>query len=749
MKNIRTFILIISWIIIVAISCIWNLYVIEKNLDLIVKGQAQSFFKQVQTSRAWNAGHGGVYVPITDETQPNPFLDVPNREIYIDSLGIALTKVNPAYMTRQIGSIAEKENKVKFHITSLDPIRPQNKPDKWETVQLNKFESGTSEFIEYIEEDSVYRYMAALPIKNACIKCHDKQGYKIGDIRGGISVTINGANYQESAFTQKTSILFFHILIFIAGAVSLLLFQWYSKKQFKKLQGVINQRQQIHNQLAESEEKYRIVADYAHDWEYWTNCEGDFVYVSPAVERISGYKPDEFYEDNKLMEKIIHPDDKRLLLKHKHGIIKNRERDPVEFRIITKKDDTNWIGHNCRDVYGESGELLGIRGNNRLITKRKETERALKESEEKFRGIVETASDWIWEIDKEGKYTYSSPKVLSILGYTEKEIIGKNPFDFMPEKEKIRVLEIFNDIVTNKKTINNVENINTHKNGNLIVLETSGIPFYNAKGEFMGYRGIDRDVTKRKETEQALKDSEAKLRENNKTKDKFFSILAHDLKSPFNSMLGFSDLLANKFDNLSVEKQKKFFGVINQGIHNTYKLIENLLLWSRAQMGTIDFNPEKENLYLLTRETIELLGHTAAEKSIMLTNEIPEGTIILAERNMLLTILRNLISNGIKFTPRGGTIEIGVKSGHALSQYEIYVKDSGIGIAKEKIARLFSISENISTKGTEKEEGTGLGLILCKEFVEKHGGEIWVESEIGKGSEFIFTIPELKKSLLK
>ena len=163
----KAIIITIIWTILITTSCIWNFYVIDKNIKLVVKGQSQSFFDEIQTTRQWNAGHGGVYVPITDNTQPNPYLEVPNREIYIDSLGIALTKVNPAFMTRQIGDIAKKNNNVVFHITSLNPIRPQNKPDTWETVQLEKFENGTTETIEYLAKDSVYRYMAPLHVKKA------------------------------------------------------------------------------------------------------------------------------------------------------------------------------------------------------------------------------------------------------------------------------------------------------------------------------------------------------------------------------------------------------------------------------------------------------------------------------------------------------------------------------------------------------------------------------------------------------
>jgi signal transduction histidine kinase len=242
----------------------------------------------------------------------------------------------------------------------------------------------------------------------------------------------------------------------------------------------------------------------------------------------------------------------------------------------------------------------------------------------------------------------------------------------------------------------------------------------------------------------SLQKSEAKLKEAVTAKDKFFSILAHDLRAPFNSMLAFSEILNKQFDQYDHKKQKEFIGIIYTGIQNTYKLLESILLWSRSQRGTIEFKPEKINLFLLANETCELLQHSADTKSLTLTRLIPEDFYIKADKDMLSTTIRNLLSNAIKFTPKNGKITITaqlIKDANNNPFAEIIVKDSGIGISQEVQARLFDISTQTITEGTENESGTGFGLILCKEFVEKHGGKIWVKSEIGKGSDFTFTIP--------
>ncbi len=236
----------------------------------------------------------------------------------------------------------------------------------------------------------------------------------------------------------------------------------------------------------------------------------------------------------------------------------------------------------------------------------------------------------------------------------------------------------------------------------------------------------------------------------NATKDKFFSIIAHDLKSPFSSMLGFLEILNKNFDEYDVVRQKQFITLLYEGMQNTYKLLENILLWSRSQKGAINFKPKNENLNLLSTETIELLNQMAKSKSININNEIPPDMVVNVDKDIFSTIMRNLITNGIKYTPKGGEITIGA---HTISNdnnqpcVEISVKDTGIGVPPETQPKLFNIAESVTTRGTENEIGTGLGLILCKEFVEMHGGKIWVESDPdnnreGKGSTFYFTLSE-------
>lgn len=391
----------------------------------------------------------------------------------------------------------------------------------------------------------------------------------------------------------------------------------------------------------------------------------------------------------------------------------------------------------------------------------------LKESEEKFRNLVEASSDWVWEVDGEYRYTYSSPKVEELLGFKPEEIIGKRPFDLMPEEEAARVEKITAEVFARRGSFKCFINKNIHKEGRTVILETSGVPVFSIEGDFKGYRGIDRDVTERELAEQELKrktdelqrnkgmleeknnelsqlnsrleESKNELRELNFSKDKFFSILAHDLRSPFNSLLAFSKLLSEEYDSLTNEEKKKFIANINDSTSNLYHLVENLLEWSRIQTGKLQSEPEELDLKEFAAGIIYTLIGNAMNKNIEIVNDVEPDTFVRADERMLNSVLQNLVSNAIKFTKQDGKIT--VTSRKAGGMVEISVKDTGVGIKENDLKKLFRIDVQHSTNGTANERGTGLGLILCKELVMKCGGDISVESELAVGTTFTFTLP--------
>ncbi len=236
-----------------------------------------------------------------------------------------------------------------------------------------------------------------------------------------------------------------------------------------------------------------------------------------------------------------------------------------------------------------------------------------------------------------------------------------------------------------------------------------------------------------------LVESEKHLKELNSTKDKFFSIIGHDLRNPLNALLGFSELISGNSREYSPEEIQKYSKIINEAAKNIHQLIENLLEWSRSQSGNIEFNPGQTDLNQVIDEILKIIEIQAEKKSISIEKEVPEKIQVFADRNLLSTILRNLINNGVKFTPKKGTVK--VSADQTDTGVSISVSDTGVGMSQEQLDSIFSLAHGPSTAGTEEEKGTGLGLILCKEFVDKHGGEIQVESQSGKGSTFTFILP--------
>jgi signal transduction histidine kinase len=233
------------------------------------------------------------------------------------------------------------------------------------------------------------------------------------------------------------------------------------------------------------------------------------------------------------------------------------------------------------------------------------------------------------------------------------------------------------------------------------------------------------------------------LRQLNKTKNKFFSIISHDLKTPLNSIIGFSNLLSENYDQFTKAEHLQYINIIEKGADNTQKLLDNLLEWAQTQTNNDSFKPKLKNLFELTNDVISILQHTADNKHIHILNYIDADLNAEVDENKIRTVFRNLISNAIKFTQKYGKVII---SGSELKTNEqnlvmISVEDDGIGIPDDKINQLFSLSEKVSSPGTQNELGTGLGLLLCSEMIKRHQGEIWVESELNKGSKFTFTIP--------
>ena len=365
---------------------------------------------------------------------------------------------------------------------------------------------------------------------------------------------------------------------------------------------------------------------------------------------------------------------------------------------------------------------------------------ALLMSEARYKHIYDTVDIGIITNSLDGKIVMANPKLLDVLGYTSlKKLKMHNITDFYVDPE-LRQKFVDKLVLEEYKQVSG-EALWKKKDGREILIRFFSKKHKDSAG-FTYIESVIQDITELRELEESLRFSEAGLQESNAAKDRFFSILAHDLRGPFNSLLGLTEIIALQPETLDDKRKTRFIHLIHKGVKNLSSLIENLLEWSRSQQGTIGFNPKEIKLEPLVQETANLLSEVGFSKEIALLVNIDKNIKILADEDMVKTIFRNLISNAIKYTHKEGLIKIYSRDLRPDKSFiEISVEDNGVGIAKEDLNKLFKIDSAYSNPGTEKEKGTGLGLVLVKEFLEKHQGTIHIESEKGIGTKVIFTLP--------
>ncbi|RPH32988.1 MAG: response regulator [Bacteroidales bacterium] len=372
--------------------------------------------------------------------------------------------------------------------------------------------------------------------------------------------------------------------------------------------------------------------------------------------------------------------------------------------------------------------------------KLKLAEQALIESNQFNKQIIRSAQEGIIVYDRNLIYQVWNPFMENLTGVPATDLIGKHPLDLYPFLFHFCVIETLESALQGE-TIHEADlPFNIVESGKSGWISNTIAPLYNTKGEIVGAITTVRDITKRKNDEETLKANEILLKGLNADKDRFLSILAHDLKNPFHLLLGFSEILSENLRIWDIDKIETLAVQINNSSQKIYNLLEDILLWARSQSGKIPYKPEKLDFIDICMGVVENAKMNASNKNITIKYFAAEEIAVFADSNMLKTILRNLISNAIKFTNIGGNIHVYAEAKDSI--ITISVTDNGIGIPQKILNNLFDITQTQTTEGTANESGTGLGLFLCKDFVEKHGGKIWVESEVGKGSTFYFTIPE-------
>ncbi len=497
-----------------------------------------------------------------------------------------------------------------------------------------------------------------------------------------------------------------------------------------------DQRIKSLNETLMLQERYKTMTSNISDVIGIIDEKGIIRYKSPNIEAHFGWRPDDLTGKEAWI--TVHPNDVERIQKEFVSMLdtENSTKE-VEYQYKCKDGSFKFINLKAINLISDPN-INGVLMNYHDITEKNRASQELKDSENKYRTLFENMPDAVSIVDNHGKITDVNPRGLDALEYTKDEILQMTIEDIVYDEDKEKS-QIYLKKLLKDGYYENYEGRVITKTGKVKWIQVSSTALFQ-NGKRIGSQDILRDITKRKLHEKELEENRVLLQELNSTKDKFFSIIAHDLKGPFNAIIGYSDLLLERYRDYNQEKIQLMLQTISNSSKNTLELLENLLVWARSQTGNIEFHPSEFDFQKLILQNIAILESFATDKNIKISSAVPNNSHVYGDLNMINTILRNLITNAIKFTPKKGkvTIDFAKKD----NSYEISVKDTGVGIPKETIPLLFKIEGDVSTKGTEDEKGTGLGLILCKEFVDKHGGTIWVKSEINTGSTFYFTLPQ-------
>ncbi len=418
--------------------------------------------------------------------------------------------------------------------------------------------------------------------------------------------------------------------------------------------------------------------------------------------------------------------------KYEQHFLKINNTEGIESRWRNKNGRIVYVNEFIQKYYNSSDDSVCYDCIAEDITERKIVDELISDVIGRDYAIIKALPDILFILSEDGKFTDFKAGSNSEFPISPSYTIGKKIWDIFPYPIAENIFSLIKEAYSSGqlKTYDfKLQSTETEKHYEARIVKSHN-------NEILM---LLRDVTNQKQNESQILKIAEDLKQINDTKDKFVSIIAHDVRTPIIALIGYAEILAEDIDDLQKPEIKEFASSIVDISKQTIGLLSNLLEWSRLQTGRIEFNPAQLNAYSLCENSLSLLFSNAEQKNITITNNLDTETFVYADENMMQSIFNNLITNAIKFTNRDGSILISSSTIDDMICFS--VKDNGVGMSENQKIMLFEMNKGFTTPGTTNEKGSGLGMILCKDFIEKHDGKIWVESKSGNGSEFFFTIP--------
>jgi PAS domain S-box-containing protein len=512
----------------------------------------------------------------------------------------------------------------------------------------------------------------------------------------------------------------------------------------------ITARKRYEEELRRSEERYRIVAEFTHDWEYWLGTDGVFRYVSPSCEQLTGYTAARFLAEPDLLLQIVHPGDRDHVQRHLSDDLADAGIRTLDFRIVTKAGDIRWISHICQPVQGEQGEYLGRRASNRDITARRQAEAALRESEEKYRDLVQSVNCIIIRWNRDGIVTFLNDYGLAFFGFAAGEVVGRHVCEsIVPERSSdgldLRRLmgEVF--VAPAQYQVNTNENI--RKSGERVWVSWANRPVVGADGTVTEMLSVGTDITDQKraerliitineELERRVAERTVELESALRHMESFSYSISHDLRAPLRAVDGYGRILQEEFGSLLPPAGQGYIQRMSHNVHRMGTLIDDLLVFSRLSRQPLSKRPLNPNP--LVREVFhEQLAHWDGRCVEFLLEELP---VCRADELLLRQVFVNLLDNALKFTIGREPARIQVGASRDNGTTVLFVRDNGAGFDMAYADKLFGVFQRLHREA--EFSGTGVGLAIVQNIIQRHGGRIWAEAGVGEGATFYFTLGE-------
>jgi len=488
--------------------------------------------------------------------------------------------------------------------------------------------------------------------------------------------------------------------------------------------------------LEESKERYRVLVENTGEGLGIVDIDEKFTYANPAACSIFGL-PQESLIGKSLLSFLDPASIKGI--ESQTALRKKGEKSIYDLEIIRPDGEKRWIIVTATPQYGADGNFISTFGIFRDITLRKQAETKVRESELRLREIVNLTNDWIWEIDPQWRYTFVSPKVFDIVGYTPEEMIGKTPFDFIVPENIEEIRTALRETVHQFKPISSIITHALHKNGQPLYLETSGVPMFDEAGNYKGYRGAERDITLRILYEKELIISKEKAEESDRLKSSILANMSHELRTPLNGIIGFAEILREELRDSEYETMAENIRSSGKRLMTT---LNSIITLSQLEAGKVNVVSKEIDLKTCLVSIANSFELWVREKKIQMDVSGLQPLRVISDEHLLKQLLRQLLDNAIKFTDYGKIVLESEKTRNEGRDWVvIHLRDTGIGIDKEYYDIIFQEFRQVSEGFGRKYQGSGIGLTISKKIIDLLHGRITLESHPGKGSHFSVWLP--------